>query len=576
MVSHDERLTCEQVRFGRSTDNEVELLDSRVLLHEGALHMRANGLFYEAAPQANAMIDGRVANSGPVRPGSVIQVGPYEVVVLDPAAEDNAEGSQAAEVAVSVEMVRPPDDSLALLQARSRTSLADAGWGRRGTSWALALTVLALFLVWPVVGYFIERADGPRADVPMQEMPAPEATWPIKADLAWDSGEVSGPHKFIADDCGACHLNAFEQVPDRACAVCHEGLPHHVDPVRFAAMDSLHEVAGVACQSCHKEHRGPEAIIRSDQAFCADCHSALDEQAPETKLLNAADFGYDHPQFRPSVVVDAAAGTRQRITLDQAAWPEENSNLRFTHAAHMKPGGLRVPGKPGFTELQCTDCHAVEPGGAGLRPIDMEQHCAECHLLRFEPAAPDRTLPHGDLEAALLTVQEFYSDLALRGGVTTPDAPAVVRRRPGTQLTEQERLGALAWAEEQADKAALYASRSVCGVCHEMSQTVTADTISWDIKPVLVTDRWLPKGLFHHGSHDNMECSACHKAETSKQATDVLLPQIGLCQQCHGGEQAADRVPTGCIQCHNFHFEGLPAMTPAPEKRAALDAGGVR
>ena len=118
--------------------------------------------------------------------------------------------------------------------------------------------------------------------------------------------------------------------------------------------------------------------------------------------------------------------------------------------------------------------------------------------------------------------------------------------------------------------AAAYASRSVCGICHEMSETVTADAISWDVKPVLVTDRWLPKGLFHHGSHDNMQCSACHKAETSTQATDVLLPQIGLCQQCHGGEEATDRVPSGCISCHGFHFEGLPAMAPAADERAAL------
>ena len=104
----------------------------------------------------------------------------------------------------------------------------------------------------------------------------------------------------------------------------------------------------------------------------------------------------------------------------------------------------------------------------------------------------------------------------------------------------------------------------------------TADAISWDVKPVLVTDRWLPKGLFHHGSHDNMQCSACHKAETSTQATDVLLPQIGLCQQCHGGEEATDRVPSGCISCHGFHFEGLPAMAPAADERAALGTVGVQ
>jgi predicted CXXCH cytochrome family protein len=568
VVSRDETLTCEQVRFGRSTENEVGLLDHRVLLDEGALHLRQNGLFYEAAPQATALIDGRVASSGPVAPGSTIQIGPYAVVVMEPA--------DGTDVTVSVEMTRAPDDSLAQLKARSRTSLTAAGWNRRPAAWALTLLVLGLFLAWPVADYLIDRSAGPRADIPMQEMPAANAIWPVKADLAWDSGEISGPHKFIAEDCGACHKKAFEQVPDTACLTCHKGIPHHVEPAAFAgAGGDIGALTGVACQSCHKEHRGPAHIVRNDQAFCADCHGELTGQAPRTTLLDASDFGRDHPQFRPTVVVDGDTGRRERVALDKAAWPVEQSNLRFPHDAHLKPGGIRFPGEAQFTVLQCATCHQPEQGGVGMRPIAMEQHCADCHQLRFEPEVPERTLPHGDLKGALLTIKEFYADMALRGGARAGETPAVVRRRPGAALSAAQRLTALAWADEQAGQAALYASKSVCGTCHVMAQSVTADSIDWTVKKVDVADRWMPKGLFDHGQHTNMDCTACHTAETSKQSTDVLLPQIGLCQQCHGGAEATNRVPTGCIRCHGFHFDGQPPMGPAPADSAAL-GGGAR
>lgn len=565
VVSRDEELSCEHLRFGRGTGNEVELTDHRVLLQECALHLRPGGLFLETMPQSTVLMDGKVAASAPVKPGTILGIGPYEVVVAEP--------PEGKDLAVTVELVREADDTLAMLKARSTTTLAAAGMGRRRASWGLSLLVLALFLVWPVAQFFSDPPGDTTARTPVQDMPAAHRLWPVKADLAWNSGEISGPHKFIAEDCSACHKKPFEQVTDTACVACHTTIEHHVDPVKFAG---LHAVTTASCQSCHKEHRGPQHIVRQDQAFCADCHDDLKSQAPDTVLLNAGDFGSDHPEFHPSVVVDGETGERERLALDAANWPVERSNLRFPHDTHLKPEGIRFPGEEAFKVLQCADCHVADAGGIGLRPIDMERNCASCHQLRFEPDAPNRFLPHGDLDAALMTIREFYSDLALRGGAEAPDAPSSFRRMPGQPMTREERLAALAWADQRAEQAAAYAARSVCGVCHEMSQTVTAEQVNWQIKKVTLADRWMPKGLFDHGQHETMECGACHAASTSHQATDVLLPQIASCQTCHGGEKATNKVPTGCIQCHGFHFESLPPMrpeTPAPARSANAGTG---
>jgi hypothetical protein len=32
-----------------------------------------------------------------------------------------------------------------------------------------------------------------------------------------------------------------------------------------------------------------------------------------------------------------------------------------------------------------------------------------------------------------------------------------------------------------------------------------------------------------------------------------LLPKIEVCQECHGGQDAGDRLQTSCIECHDFH-----------------------
>ena len=563
-VSRDEDVNCEVLNFGRSTGSEVELTDPRVQLLQGTLHVRAGGLFFEAPPRANVSIDGRVTTSGPVNIGSIIEIGPYEVVILEP-----PEGKDGA---VSVELTRPAGDAHVALNDRSVMTLDKAGWGTRKVSWGLAIVVLAVFLIWPMVQFFKFDHVVKVSQLGEMSMRADsEPPWPVDGDKAWDSGEVTRPHKFFHSECNTCHQKPFVQVEDNACMACHTHLQHHFDPGKF-------KLAGydeATCQTCHKEHIGGEPIIMGGQAFCADCHKDLDGNVVKTKLKNAGDFGTAHPQFRPAVIIDGDTGERQRLVLDASNPPVELSNLKFPHDKHLKPEGVRVlAGDTGGKKtkvMQCGDCHQKEASGVNMRPIAMREHCAECHSLAFSPADPSRMLPHGDFEGAMHVIREFYADLALRGGVQDADAPASVRRRPGIPLSEADRPSALQWARKTADTATTFVSRSVCGYCHEMARDRNAAG-GWRIKKVKLAETWFEMSWFPHSQHEEVQCTTCHKANASKQAGDVMIPGIDTCRNCHGGAEATARIPTTCVDCHRFHMPGQPTMHdhPGPRKTAQL------
>jgi len=134
-------------------------------------------------------------------------------------------------------------------------------------------------------------------------------------------------------------------------------------------------------------------------------------------------------------------------------------------------------------------------------PISFPKHCAECHdaTLKFDLAARDRAVPHGSAQLAQRSIQDFYARTALEGGVEDLSAPEVVRRRPGTVLSEPERLEALAWARQRAAAARdfVFDDFRGCGTCHEVDRAAA----EFKIKPVLIQTAYLPKSRFNHAKH---------------------------------------------------------------------------
>ena len=531
---------CEVLRIGRGADNEIFLLDHRVPLHLAELHEGADGLFIEANGTNDLRLNGAIIRKAHLNVGDVVGIGPYELVVADP--EDGIN------IAVTLELVHPIGDDVEALLSRSTLTTNNIGLSKRASSWIFGSLTLILFLALPLFmadnplsNYF----NAPTSDKNSNSMVNSND---IDFDVSWVSGEVMNSHKFFANDCAACHTKAFVMVEDAACTACHTKQHGHIDKVKFPSK----ELTSTRCATCHTDHQGPHPVRAAKQALCSDCHNDLDTKVEGMHLANVSDFASNHPQFKPTVWQDPSKGIQKRISLDDN--PLEVSNLKFPHKTHMNVNRMRNPTTGKNTQLECASCHVPEISGAYLEPVKMEEHCGDCHLLTFDSIAPKRMVSHGKPEEIYLELAEFYSALALKGGVTDKAAPEIVRRRPGTPLVnEEEKKEALQWADFKTKKASRYLfSASQCGSCHEITPD-QKNAAGYSVEPVKVTQIWQPKSVFDHGKHKDVACAECHAADTSMKSSDVLLPKIEGCQTCHGGEQATEKIPSTCISCHGFH-----------------------
>jgi len=258
----------------------------------------------------------------------------------------------------------------------------------------------------------------------------------------------------------------------------------------------------------------------------------------------------------------------------------QSPGLAFGHAVHLAPAGVKSPTK-GRVRLDCGDCHHADASRRGFEPVSMRRDCRECHRLQFEPAVSTREVPHGDAREAATTIEEFYANLALHG---TPDSFQKAFGVPGQGLLRRvgdpddaQRKGALALAEQKSKRVArdLFEVR-VCKTCH----AVKAERDGWSVAPVKLQRLWMPQARFDHHTHAQAACVDCHDVRRSKRSTDVVMPTIQTCRQCHGGSRGSEgKVTSSCLLCHDFHdarHRWDPQFVPRKAKprptEASLDA----
>jgi predicted CXXCH cytochrome family protein len=539
-------VNADYLRFGRSTASEVLLPDIRVGLNEAELRRDDEGrLTFNQVGNNPIRVNGAPVGAAELKIGDVAQIGPYEVRIVEPA--------DGFEVGVTVQLVESLGDDLARLQRLSTIGLDKTWLNRRGASWVFFSIVALLFFALPIGAYFADRVPGLQGPVAVVKQAAFGKKIPAAVNLSWNAGEIANPHKSFSENCQACHTQPFTMVKDQACLTCHGNVGHHADPrvVKVAALESTR------CGTCHQEHNGPRGMVIRSETLCTDCHLDIKKTAPQTDLANVGEFGKAHPPFRLTLVADAARKSVVRVAFDpNEAKPTDKPNLKFPHDEHLD--SKRWPAS--MKRLVCADCHTVEPGGAGMLPISFDKHCASCHKesLKFDSAALDRSVPHGNAQAAQRYVEDFYARVALEGKAVDPQAPEVVRRRPGRVLAEPERLEALDWASKKAltVRDFIFDDKRGCGTCH----TVDRDPAGYRIEPVMLQQHFLPKAEFNHAKHNAMQCADCHAAKQSSSSGDVLIPTIDNCTTCHGGEKANAKVPSTCISCHDFHRHDLGPM----------------
>lgn len=515
----------------------MHLPDARVALVHARISLGAQGAVMEAVEQRFVHND-REVSGATLAVGDYVEVGPFLLHVEQP----------------------PEDVPLALSLRLSKRVAAKGGTmarralqlaprlSKRRLSYLAFFGTLLVALVAPIAAdYWGER--------PMKEEVKALATG---FSEAWNPGELARAHHNFSHDCRACHQEPFVQVQDRACLACHGTLREHVPPARLSGKMAM-TLAETRCAECHRDHKGETMAPRSHE-LCASCHADVQHAAAgPTGVRNVSDFGNAHPHFRLTMV-DAGQKQPRRVRQGEGKI-QERSGLKFNHVLHMDASGIRSPQgsranvktSSNRSVLECDSCHQLDAEGVRMRPIEMEKHCSSCHELAFEPSAPNRQAPHGELEAVEQTLREFYARLVL-GDVPADvkPVPGLPRMRPGAVPTPQERRAALRVADAKARQALreLVTTRKVCSTCHEISQ----DKNSWRITPVSLTREWMPGARFRHDKHATATCASCHDVRTSHKAEDVAMPDIARCRDCHGGAKAAaPKVASDCALCHVFH-----------------------
>jgi predicted CXXCH cytochrome family protein len=556
-VTHDK----DQITVGRDSGNDIHLPDLAVDSHHAKISRSETGnrVSVEAVGTLGFDADGRSVMRVELDPavGAELRFGSHRLTV----------GSDDGKTLITVQRFGTVSDSTDEKDVTTLFTLKGLVPGRRLAAWSLIAAVLALFLAWPISSYVSAQGQKTR-----------DAGF--HADTMWSSGKLSVAHQSLSNNCQACHVKKFESVTDATCKTCHKDVNDHADHAKLArakeapgmggsikaSFKSAFGVPEGGCVECHTEHEGAEAMPRTAQAFCTDCHASLDKRVTETKLANASDFGTGHPQLQAWVTSNPGGAKRetQRVTLAGNVY--EDNGLKFTHDQHLSSNNSvarmvrTMQGDQGWgSALECKDCHEASADGTRFKPVEMEQSCAMCHNLAFDEIGGTlRTLRHGQPAQVEADIRAVYRS-------TLPDRPfnlsGMARRRPGNYVETETRqdyiIGARAWPG-RADEAvrAVFTQGGACYDCHTVTQTASG----WQVKKIFQPARYMEKGWFDHKAHKGEDCSSCHNAKASNKATDLLLPDLASCRTCHVGENGASLksvktpVESGCSMCHDYHI----------------------
>jgi predicted CXXCH cytochrome family protein len=526
-VSKEVLVESDTLLIGRGTNQHILLPDPRVALEHAKLSTHADGCKINTASGKDVLFNGLMVKNCVIAAGDVIEISGHKITLLA--------GEKGCDFVVQVKLSTAKQEPL---QNRYRVKFTDLNLYNRTWSWFLFLLVLIACLVLPLSG-----------------------------------------------DCSQCHKKAFEPTNNQACLTCHNSIQQHV-----AKMNVTPDFVPLSqCSSCHKEHNSKETLSDYSQQFCVTCHKKTSQdKVNNVEYGSATDFEHHHPAFSVTMLKPVLeykktkAWSRQRQLLNR---PEivEQSNLNFSHQLHMAPEGIQSA--TGEVKLACINCHEPALNGLEMKPISMEKNCQSCHQLTFDPDDPKRVVPHGSPTEVVLMMREYYAFRFIYQNLKNDVDKSAVKagelftvrnaRRPGRderlrknfeqslnsqtfaaieKLTKQTvRTEALVWAESRANQAANdIFERQACNICHVVTKDDT-EQVPWQVEPVVLTQKWLPKADFTHGGHKTMACVDCHQADNSDLSSDVLIPDIENCQQCHGGLESKNLIPNTCIDCHDFH-----------------------
>ncbi len=558
----DRELTLARIMLGSA--NEADLQLPLLELRHATLEMGREGLMLRSIARDGVQVNGNTVKRCVLRPGDLIELPGVGVHV------EEAPGGFDAMLTV-----RRAAGHTSVLSAQ-KMSLADTFLAKRAFAWIGALVVVVGMFVVPFL------FSGERA------VQSPVAA--VLSDHVWTSGELHAAHELVTgENCAGCHGKPFERVQNEACEACHGAIQDHVS-AGFLAANSAPVAAGTLdfgananerCGVCHREHNEPSTLVSDADSDCVQCHAAdggIDRGIDP--LAAVAGFTPEtHPVYEfslPRFTLENFAGSKDdgwridAVSETEIANSPESSQLIFPHDIHLDVG--EVSDLTSGEALTCGSCHSMSVDGEHFLPIDMETHCQDCHQLDFDESDPDRSLPHARLKEAVLALEgmllkkyfdpddtgELFAyrrlpDRAERSAGCT-DTPDVCVERELKEIVEAQFAGDIG-----------------CAACHEFERQDSKDIEDqfW-VHPVKLPQDFVPDARFDHQAHqvlrDNttndlligdQACATCHAAEASERATDLLMPAMTTCYECHGDRSSASQVALACIDCHAYHPRGV-------------------
>ena len=378
--------------------------------------------------------------------------------------------------------------------------------------------------------------------------PAIAAAWLIVLAVrgyqrVYTPGPVSTAHAMFGVQCTQCHRPApmkgggspepgksfWLQVSDKACLTCHDGPIHHKN-----------QLFTPECKSCHVEHKGHVVLASVSDRHCTRCHADLQTKGPTTPFeRKIQSFNAGHPEF--AVLVKEENQTR-RIRLDDKERLRDTAQVKLNHQKHL--------------ELNCTYCHKLDDRRAYMAPIQDVKHCARCHPLEFDARLLE-IAPHDKPMIVRAFLREVYTS-AFEQCQTLKKEQGRAADRAAEDLKQQCRELKLIkgekeppspkqWVTSQMQRAEAVLFKQKCEYCHML--TYVPDKLPEAARTAIPT-RWLPHSRFNHDAHRMLACTECHKARESQETTDVLLPSIATCRECHRDSGGAR---SRCVECHLYH-----------------------
>lgn len=429
---------------------------------------------------------------------------------------------------------------------------------------------------------------------------------------AFEAGEVSSAHAFIANDCRQCHTTwqpvrrlfsvgrhvesaDNSAVSNAACVKCHAAAEHNHRQIPAHA--------SLSCAECHREHRGKLQLAEVTDFHCVRCHGDLQTSDGPSKLFAHTIRGFSesdgHPEFNLSLRLKSDSAPSNLITLTElealvkespvegpyekrfldvlaerpapydqkpghpapSKW-RDRGDIKFNHAAHLGANGVKdKQGNTVFLTDNCQACHVPDASGRYMQPITYQRHCIQCHPLLFDNQNfPGDVVPHArpDIVRGFLT-QKYTLTVLNQKQALVDSQPQPPRPLPGQpdrgplnvdQARDLEKL--VAKAERMAqDHTRVVKSRGGCKLCHTVSETAGDGT--WRVNSPDMPQRWLPHSRFGHAAHRMLGCTECHhNVAASRDTGDVLMPAIADCRECHISERATPGLKSEASLAHEM------------------------